>query len=112
MPHASFELDGVVLDEQSGAGVLGIEVGFGGKSAVSRADGSWSLSVEQAFACGPDCTISARDIDGPDNGTYVEEITEFTATQTSQGDESWDGGVWEAHDIEISMKPDEVDSGF
>ena len=112
MPHASFDLDGAVVDDQTGDPIPGIEVGFDGNTASSGPDGSWSMDVEFAYACGPDCTISARDIDGSDNGSFAESSTAFTATQTSAGADSWDEGAWEALSIEISMKPEQPDSGL
>ncbi len=112
VPHASFDLDGVVVDDQSGEPVPGIEVAFDGHTATSGAGGGWSLSADNAFACGPDCTISARDVDGADNGTYAETTAEFTATKTGEGSDDWDYGAWEAHDIEIAMKPEQSDTGL
>ena len=112
MPHASFELDGTAVDDQTGEPIPGIEVAFDGHTTTTGAVGTWSLSVESAFACGPDCTISARDIDGADNGGFAETTAEFTATQTEQGDDSWDAGTWEAHEIQLSMKPEQPDTGL
>jgi putative lipoprotein (rSAM/lipoprotein system) len=111
MPHASFDLSGTVVDDQTEAPVPAIEVDFDGTTTTSAADGGWTLQVESGFACGPECTISARDVDGEDNGAYDEAQQPFTATQTAEGDGDWDDGAWEAHDIQIRMKPT-MDSGI
>ena len=111
-PHASFDLDGTVVDDQTGEPIPDIEVAFDGNTTTTGAEGAWSLSVESGFACGPDCTVSARDVDGDDNGSYTETTTEFTATQTAQGDGDWDDGAWEAHDVEIALKPQQGDTGL
>jgi putative lipoprotein (rSAM/lipoprotein system) len=111
MPHASFDLSGTAVDGTTDAPIPGIEVDFDGNTATTGADGAWSLQVETAFACGPDCTLSAQDVDGEDNGTYDPAEQPFTATQTAEGDGDWDEGAWEAHDIEVRMTPAQ-DSGL
>ena len=111
MPHASFDLSGSAVDDQTEAPLPGIEVAFDGHTAVTGADGAWTLQADAAFACGPDCTISAQDVDGAANGAYEEAQQPFTATQTAEGDGDWDEGAWEAHDVQIRMKP-VLDSGI
>jgi putative lipoprotein (rSAM/lipoprotein system) len=91
-PHASFELDGTVVDAQTGDPIPGIEIEFDANTTTSGEDGAWSMSVPGAWPCGTDCSVTARDIDGSDNGDYAETTVEFEATQ-------------------VAMEPTEPDTG-
>ncbi len=103
MPHAVFDLDGRVVQAGTETVIPGVEVNFFGNIDTTDANGTWSFSEVGAVACGLDCWIIARDIDGTDNGEYQETRTEFSATQTAEGDGTWDNGSWAATDITIEM---------
>lgn len=91
-------------------GIPGIEVSFAGTTAMSDAEGEWSISVDGVFTCASDCQLTARDLDGDTNGSYQDKTVEFSATQVQDGSGSWYDGQWEAHDIDVEMEP--IESSF
>ena len=100
MPSVSFDLDGTVVREGTMTVIPGIEVEFQGHVDTTDANGEWSFSEVEGWACGPDCMVMARDIDGDANGAYQDGSAQFTTTQVLAGNVDW-----EAHDVEIELTP-------
>lgn len=104
MPIMDYTISGKVQNED-GEPVKGIEVTTDddcyGNVASSGADGTFSLK-SQHFPR-ETLTIQARDVDGPENGEYLDKDQEVTLKQTAKGDGSWYEGAFEAKDVVIVL---------
>ena len=111
-PQAHFEIDGTVVDNETQDPIVGIEVTFEEETAITDDQGKWSISAD-VFPCDPDCSVTAVDVDGEENGEYEEAVQEFSPSETAEGDGEWDEGTWEAKNIVIAMEAscDDSDTG-
>ena len=109
MPHADYELDGVVVSAETGEPIPGIEVELEAANAVvatSDAAGAWSLRVSGASFCLPDaCRVVARDVDGAENGAFQDLEIAVPLTRARRGSGDWDEGTWVARDVELILEP-------
>jgi len=111
VPSADFDLDGKVVEVGTTNGIPGIEIQFDGVTVTSDANGDWTMTADGAFACSQNCNLTARDVDGEQNGSYADATKNFTATQITDGSGTWYNGEWQAHDITIEMEPTNGSSG-
>jgi putative lipoprotein (rSAM/lipoprotein system) len=103
-PLAEYELDGKVINAESQEPIENLEVRFMDVSADTDSAGSWSIAA-YGSACVPNCSLDVRDVDGENHGAFKNRRIglELVKTQAAQGDHL---GVFEQHDLEISLDPD------
>lgn len=101
-----YALDGEVQDAVTGQGIPGIQVESLGTTGTTQADGSWHLFTPGETDCAATpCTVTATDIDGDDNGAYLDaEASYSTAGDTGEGGS-------DLTDILIEMEPAGYDTG-
>jgi len=101
-PHAEYTVRATVQDE-AGEPIKGIEVSFGYQKDTTAANGRVVLSGSETFIS--EETLILRDIDGPENGSYLPKEEPIKFTQVKEGDGSWYQGAYEA-DVTVVMKQD------
>ncbi len=69
---AERSFQGHVVDGSTGDPIPDIELSFGGSTAASDEQGAWTITGEVPASCYDECTITATDVDGDENGAYHE----------------------------------------
>ncbi len=97
-PSYLYEIDGRVTQAGTSYPIEGIEVSFMGRSATTDERGEFSLFAILDKDCVSGCQVTAKDIDGADNGgEYAEASAEFTTEDSSRS-------THEISDVHIQMK--------
>jgi len=109
VPTGTVSITGRVIDNV-GEPIPGVEVNFNGAGAdTTDAEGNWAINRDHVFfSCdinsGDDCTVEAKDIDGPDNGgPYPPSEVTLDLEQTEPSSGSYHLGTWEQHGVDIVM---------
>lgn len=100
-PSATYKVGGTVTDATTGLPVQGVQVGFLGGTAVSGADGSFSLTWTAIYCTA--CPFTATDVDGAANGTYSPATVTLDLAQTGPGDGKWFFGTFEQQGLAIRL---------
>jgi putative lipoprotein (rSAM/lipoprotein system) len=115
MPHASFEIKGVVTDE-AGEPVRDIKISVR-DAAPDRSEGEVGVGITNAYGYysvdgswfgGSDLVVAVEDIDGDKNGgEFAPQDRELKIEEEDYvGGEGWNRGtVTKTADFEISLKP-------
>lgn len=81
-PYATFKISGHVYAATNGLPVPGIEVNIGSLTNISQSDGSYSLTYNILFDTEyTNFQLVFSDIDGTNNGTYYNLVTNLVFNQ-------------------------------
>jgi putative lipoprotein (rSAM/lipoprotein system) len=110
MPHADYDLSGVVVDATNGTPIVGVQVELMEQTATTDAEGKWSIKGEIGMGCRDACTAVAKDVDGEANGAFQDASKDFSPTKVAEG-EGWYHGKFDAADVRIEMQPGAAEPG-
>jgi len=103
IPPIRYILSGTVSAEGDGSPIPGIELQFQDVTASSNETGVWSIDASDAWYCGEDCRLQARDVDADKNGLF--EDLEVTLAPTQTTGEAPDEGTYEQTDVAVVLTP-------
>ncbi len=113
VPTGTINISGRVIDDL-GEPIPGVEVAFmEGQADTTDAEGNWAINEDGAYLpCSFDdvieCTVAARDIDGPANGgPYPATELDLDLEQTEPSSGYWNLGTWEQHDVDIVLSEED-----
>jgi len=102
-----YDLSGSVVDAATGDAIPGIRVDYQSGSTSSEPDGTWQLFAPAGDDCAAvPCTATATDVDGQNNGAYLDGEASFS----TELDEDGEGGGT-ATDIIIELEQAPTDTG-
>lgn len=107
MPHASYTIEGAVVESGTSNPIRGIAVTFesgSGSAGYSGADGAFRLGAI-SFPCGNGCVLEAKDVDGDENGgAFLPATITLSPTQTGPGDGDWSLGAFEQKGVVVRLE--------
>lgn len=105
-PNADFEIKGKVTDTNNKP-IKGIQVyhpdSFVSDTVYTEADGTFEISFNTFPPTNDEINLTFADIDGTENGEYVDKTESIALTQTTDSKDSWYHGQYSAEDVIVKM---------